>query len=249
MLVKDKIAIVTGAARGMGKGIAEVLSENGAKVILCDINYEGVLKAAEEINKKTFNITRAIKFDVRRKEDIVGLINLVLKEFRKIDILVNNAGVIILQPFDEIDEKSWDETFDVNVKGPFFLIKEVAKIMRNQRAGKIINIASDSGLQAWPNESTYAASKSALIALTRVLALELGPYNINCNAICPGATDTEMLRGFGEEKIKSCVEATCLKKIAKPTDIGNVVLFLASYLSDHITGEHILVTAGEVMSQ
>ncbi len=249
MLLKDKVAIVTGAARGIGKGIAEVISENGAKVILCDIDNEGALKVAEEINKKTSNITRAIKLDLRKIEEIVKVKNLIFDEFGKIDILVNNAGVIILQPFDEVDEKSWDETFNVNVKGPFFLIKEVAKIMQNQNGGKIINIASDSGLHAWPNESTYASSKAALISLNRVLALELGPYNINCNVICPGATNTEMLRDFGEEKIKSCIEATCLKRIARPTDIGNVVLFLASYLSDHITGERILVTAGGVMSQ
>lgn len=249
MLVKDKIAIVTGAARGIGKGIAEVLSRNGATVFLCDINYEGVLHTSKEINEKTGNITRPVRFDVTDMKDINMIVKLVLKEFNRIDILVNNAGIIILQPLEDVDEKSWSKTFNVNTKGPFFLIQAVVKVMKNQKSGKIINIASDSGLHAWPNESTYAGSKAALIAITRILAYELGPYNINCNSICPGATYTEMLRGFGEEKLKECREATCLKRIAEPKDIGNVVLFLASDLSKQITGEHLLVTAGEIMSQ
>jgi len=249
MLLKEKVAIVTGAARGIGRGIAEVLSSQGAKVILCDINEQEAKKSAEEISKKTGMETKAVKFDVTNMDNIRELVNLAVKDYGRIDILVNNAGIIILQSVEEVDEKSWDRTYDVNVKGPFFLSQAVAKVMMKQKSGKIINIASDSGLHAWSNESAYASSKSALISLTRVLAIELGPYDINCNAICPGATDTTMLRGFGEEKIKECVEATCLKRIATPVDIGNVVLFLASYLSDHITGEHIVVTAGEVMSQ
>lgn len=248
MLLK-KIAIVTGSARGMGKGIAEVLSRNRANVILCDINEDEVKKSADEISKKTNMVTRAFRFDVTNMNDIKKLTGFAIKEFGRVDILVNNAGVIILQSVEEVDEKSWEKTYAVNVKGPFFLSQAVARVMMKQRSGKIINIASDSGMYAWTNESAYASSKAALISLTRVLALELGSYNINCNAICPGATDTPMLRSFGKEKIKECIEATCLKRIAKPTDIGNVVLFLASHLSDHITGEHIVVTAGEIMSQ
>jgi NAD(P)-dependent dehydrogenase (short-subunit alcohol dehydrogenase family) len=249
MLIKEKIAIVTGAARGIGRGIAEVLSSEGAKVILCDINEQEAKKSAEEIRNKTGIETKAVKFDVINMHDIRKLVNLTVNDYGRIDILVNNAGIIILQSVEEVDEKSWDKIYDVNVKGPFFLSQAVAKVMMKQKSGKIINIASDSGLHAWSNESAYASSKAALISLTRVLALELGPHNINCNAVCPGATDTPMLRGFGEEKIKKCIEDTCLKRIATPVDIGNVVLFLASYLSDHITGEHIVVTAGEVMSQ
>lgn len=248
MLLK-KIAIVTGSARGIGKGIAEVLSRNRANVILCDINEDEVKKSADEISKETNMVTRAFRFDVTNMNDIKKLTGFAIKEFGRVDILVNNAGVIIPQSVEEVDEKSWGKTYAVNVKGPFFLSQAVARVMIKQRSGKIINIASDSGMYAWPNESAYASSKAALISLTRVLALELGPYNINCNAVCPGATDTPMLRSFGKEKIEECIKATCLKRIAKPTDIGNVVLFLASHLSDHITGEHIVVTAGEIMSQ
>lgn len=249
MLVDGKVAIVTGAARGIGKGIAEVLALNGSEVILCDINEEELSLTVNEINKKTRTKLKGMKLDVSKIKYMPEFVDSVVKEFGRIDILVNNAGIIIPQPVLEVDEKTWDRTYEINIKGPFFLSQAVARIMIKQKSGKIINIASDSGLHAWPNESTYASSKAALISLTRVLALELGPYNINCNAICPGATDTPMLRGFGEEKIKECIEATCLKRIAKPTDLGNVVLFLSSYLSDHITGEHLVVTAGEVMSQ
>lgn len=249
MLLENKIAVVTGSARGIGKGIAEVLSRNGASVVFCDIDEDEVKKSADEINRRTGIATKAFGFDITHMSDIRKLVDFVIKEFGRIDILVNNAGVIILQSFDEVDEKSWDKTYAVNVKGPFFLSQAVANIMMKQRKGKIINISSDSAMQAWPNETSYSSSKAALLALTRVLALELGPYNINCNAICPGATDTPMLRGFGKERIEECIEATCLKRIAKPKDIGNVALFLASHLSDHITGEHLVVSAGEVMSQ
>jgi len=248
MLLANKIAIVTGAASGIGYGIADLFAQEGAKVALCDINSNGVTKAAEEISKKNKSETIPITIDITCKREVDEAVKRVINCFGRIDILVNAAGIVRLGPALELSEEDWDSVFDVNVKGALFFCQAVGKGMSEQKSGKIVNITSDSGKRPFPNEVAYCSSKSALIGLTRVFALELGPYNINSNAIAPGATDTPLLRSLymkSEEDRRAYANATALKRIAQPRDIANVALFLASSLSDHVTGEIIMATAGD----
>ncbi len=253
MLLKGKVAVVVGAAQGIGEATSEIFSREGALVMMCDINYKKLLNKTNRITKKTGNICAAYKVDITREEQVIKTVGQIIQKYKRIDILVNSAGIIgNFTPVTEIDEEEWDKVFAVNVKGSLFFIKAVGKVMMKNKNGKIVNIASDAGKEAEFQEAIYCSSKSALIGLTRVAALELGPYNINCNAICPGAVDTDMLRNnylTSPEKEKEFIEATALKRIARPIDIANVVLFLSSHLSSHITGEIILATGGSLMGE
>ena len=252
-LLKNKVAIVTGSAQGIGEATSEVLSREGALVMMCDINSRKLIDTVRNISQKTGNICNAHKVDVTNEAQVIKTVQEIVRKYKKVDILVNCAGIAAkLTPVTKINEEDWDRVFAVNVKGPLFFIKAVGKIMMRNKEGKIINLSSDAGKRAEFQEAIYCSSKSALIGLTRVVALELGPYNINCNAICPGAVDTPMLRKnylTNPDKEKEFAESTALKRIAKPIDIANVILFLSSYLSDHITGEIILVTGGGLMGE
>lgn len=252
MLLKDKVAIVTGAAQGIGKAIARIYSEHGAAVVLCDLQEEKVKNAAEEIQKITGNKTVSMVVDVTNKAQIEECVSKVMDMFGRIDILVNNAGILKHALILDMAEKDWDRIFEVNVKGTFLFTQVVGRIMSKQGRGKIINMSSCSGKKPTMEEGAYCASKSAIIGLTRVTALELGIYGINCNAICPGATDTEMVRSTfltSPEIEKEWIDKTALKRLGKPEDMAKVALFLASELSDHITGEALIVSAGEIMGQ
>jgi NAD(P)-dependent dehydrogenase (short-subunit alcohol dehydrogenase family) len=252
MLLKDKIAIITGAAQGIGKAIARTFSENGATVVLCDMMEDKLKNTAEEIQKATGFPTMAIKVDVTRKEDIQAAVKKVLEACGRIDVLVNNAGILKHALILDMEEKDWDKVFEVNVKGTFLFTQAVGRVMKEQKKGKIVNISSCSGKKPTMEEGAYCASKSAIIGLTRVTALELGMYGINCNAVCPGATDTEMVRTTfitSPEVEREWIDKTALKRLGQPEDQARVALFLASELSDHMTGEALIVSAGELMGQ
>ena len=252
MLLKDKVAIVTGAASGIGKGIAELFSEEGAKVAICDVNEAGAKTAASEISQKTGGLILSVAVDITRKSKVEEAVAKIVDEFGTVDIVVNAAGIVRLAHAVDISEKDWDETFAVNVKGALFFCQAAGKVMMKQKSGKMVNIASDSGKRPFLDEVAYCSSKSAMIGMTRVFALELGPYNINSNAIAPGATDTPLLRKFymkTEEDRQIYIAATALKRIASPRDIAKVALFLASTLSDHVTGEIILTSAGDAFGE
>jgi NAD(P)-dependent dehydrogenase (short-subunit alcohol dehydrogenase family) len=252
MLLKDKIALVTGAAQGLGEGIADLFSREGATVALCDVKSKEGEKAAADISSKTGRRTRFYHMDVSRREEIAAVVRAVDADFGRIDVLVNCAGVCKPTPLLDMTEAIWDAHHDVNVRGPFFLCQEVCQIMMKKGGCKIVNIASDSGVAAFPDETAYASSKAALIALTRAIARDMGAHGIYCNAVCPGATMTPMLKESfltGPEKEKEFASATALNRIARPEYIARVVHFLSCYLSDHVTGEHILATAGGVMGQ
>ena len=252
MLLKDKIAIVTGAAQGIGNAIARMYSEYGAIVFLADIQEDKVKAAAEAIGKDTCLPTHAIILDVTKKADVDACVKKAFDMYGRIDILVNNAGILKHVLLLEMSEKDWDKVFEVNVKGTFLMTQAVGKIMKEQKSGKIINISSCSGKKPTWEEAAYCSTKSAIIGLTRVTALELGIYGVNCNAICPGATDTEMIRSTfltSPEIEQEWIGKTALKKLGKPEDQAKAAVFLASGLSDHITGEALIVSAGEIMTQ
>lgn len=252
MLLQNKVAIVTGAAQGIGAAIARIYAEQGATVVLCDLLADKVNGVAADIARDTGNQTLALAINVAKKEEIEAAVKKVAQMYGRIDILVNNAGILKHALLVDMAENDWDRIFEINVKGTFLFTQAAAKIMIGQCSGKIINLSSCSGKKPTREEGAYCASKSAVIGLTRVTALELGEYGINCNAICPGATDTEMVRNTfitSPEIEREWIDKTALKRLGKPEDMAKVALFLASELSDHITGESLIVSAGEMMSQ
>jgi NAD(P)-dependent dehydrogenase (short-subunit alcohol dehydrogenase family) len=225
-------------------------------VVLTDIQEQKVAEAATEIHQKTGGPTKSCRLDVTDGNAIRAVVAALEAEFGRIDILVNNAGIQEWVPFLETSEELWDRHQAVNVKGTFLLSQAVARIMVRQGGGKIINIASDSGVAPTPEGgAAYCTSKSAIIGLTRMIAKELGRHRVFCNAICPGTINTPMTERFLKSNWQrgKCLddlgETAALRRVGEPEDIGRAALFLACHLSDFITGEHLLVTGGDIMSQ
>jgi len=243
--IVGKIAIVTGAARGIGREIALVFAHFGAHLILVDVLEKELMKTTKEVDrigKKNLSIAA----DLSRIKEIKRLIRDVLNEFSRIDILVNNAGVIDNNPATEVTEEQWDKTLNVNLKGLFFLSQAVGKHMIKQGGGKIINIASQAGVIALHNHAAYSASKAGIISITRTLALEWGKFNINVNAIAP----TVILTPLGRKAwADPQARAEMLKKIplgrfGEPSEVASIALFLASEASNLITGSTIMADGG-----
>ena len=251
-LLEGKAAIVTGAAQGIGYAIALELARHGADVILSDIDGETAEAAANSVAEHTGVLAVGAPADVTLKADAERTVALAVERLGRLDILVNNAGVHRSHPLLDYPESDWDLVMGVNAKGTFLFSQAAARVMVQQKSGRIINVASASAKKPDMDACAYNASKSAIVGLTRCLALELGPHGITANAICPGATDTPMLREF-DRKVPGLIdmlkERTPLGHIAAPRDQANAVVFLASDLASHITGESILVAGGELMSQ
>ena len=246
MRLEGQVAIVTGAGQGIGRAIALTLAKEGAAVVVNDINLDSAKKVADEI-KSLGSQALPIKADVSKADEVNKLVNETLDNCKKIDILVNNAGWSNLIPAIELTETQWDTIVDINLKGQFLCSQAVAKQMFKQKRGKIVNIAALSGRVAMPGLVAYGASKAGVLQLTRVLAIEWAEYNINVNAVSPGITLTALVEDAFKEKpdiLKSYLERIPLKRAAKPEDIANAVLFLASSDADDITGQEITVDGG-----
>ena len=251
-LLAGKKALVTGAAQGIGKGVALIYAQNGADVLLCDINEEKTIAVAKEIAEQTGVHCLGMKMDITKKESVDAAIGRAVEVFGRLDILCNSAGVLFHAKMVDMAEAQWDRIFEVNMKGAFLVTQAAAKIMMAQEEGKIVHVSSCSGKKPTPEEAGYCSTKSALNGFVKVCALELGEYGINVNAICPGATDTEMVRSTfitSPEIEREWIEKTALKRLGTVEDQAKAVLFLSSTLSDHITGEAIVVSAGEMMTQ
>jgi 3-oxoacyl-[acyl-carrier protein] reductase len=244
MKLKGKVALITGAGRGIGKAIALEFAKEGSNVI---INYNKSKNEAEEVKneiEKLGSKAIAIKADVSKKDDVEKMVETILKEFKRIDILVNNAGIISVAPFQKLDEEEWDKIMDTNLKGVFLCSKAVSEAMIKQRSGKIINISSIYGsIFGGQYVAHYCASKAGTANLTKSLAQALAP-NIQVNSISPGNIDTEMTRRAGDDFIKGVIEKTPLKRLGKPEEIAKTAVFLASSDSDFITGQNIIVDGG-----
>jgi len=249
----QKVAIVTGAARGIGKAIAKRLMMEGIAVVMVDISEEvfEAFKEMQETNKQ-FN-GFALQADVSKKSDVEKMVKVLIEKLKKIDILVNNAGVLIEKLVIDLKEEDWDVLMNVNAKGVFLCCQAVARHMIKRKNGKIVNISSQLGKAGATYSAAYAASKAAVIRFTQVLALELAPYNINVNAVCPGATDTEMIRksalslGISPEAYKQqLILDIPFRRMATPRDIANTVNFLVSGDSDYMTAQAINITGGRV---
>jgi 3-oxoacyl-[acyl-carrier protein] reductase len=254
MLLQHQTAIVTGAARGIGKGIALVLAREGADVVVADIHAEQAVQAAEEIRKLGLSAI-ATPVDITQRDQVDRLVQSTVSQFGKVDILVNSAGVVSNAPILELGEEEWDQTIAINLKGVFLCSKRTAQAMVAQRSGRIINIASLSGKVGAPGQAAYCASKHGVIGLTLVLAIDLAPYGITVNAICPGMNETEMMqaviaqraasRGQTVDQVRQGILAkTPLGRFGRPEDVAQVVLFFASPASAYVTGQAIDVDGG-----
>jgi NAD(P)-dependent dehydrogenase (short-subunit alcohol dehydrogenase family) len=246
--LSGKVAIVTGAAAGIGKGIARVLAQRGAGIVVADIDERKARDTAGEIEKLDVPV-HAIEVDVRNASVVEQMVSRVREMLGRIDVLVNNAGISGFSPFWELSEEEWDRVFDVNTKGTFLCTKYVAPVMIQQKSGKIVNIASISGMVTkFVNQSHYCASKAAVISFTKSAALELAPFHINVNAVSPGVTVTEQTRELLEdEKGKlEILHRIPLGRLGKPGGIGEIVAFLASARSDFMTGSVVVADGGMI---
>ncbi len=245
MKLKNKVAVVTGSRRGIGKAIALELSKEGAKVVVSDIDLKECQSVCDEI-KKIGSDAIPIKCDVSVKREVDAMVKESLQKFQRIDILVNNAGVLLMKPFVQMTEKDWNFVLDNNLKSVFLCTNAVAKQMVKQKSGKIISIASAAGEIGSINCSAYCASKAGIINLTRELALELSPHNIKVNAIAPGIIATKMTEDLLKNKKtrKFFLKNTPLDRFGQPEEIAKAVIFLASSDSDFITGHTLVVDGG-----
>ena len=246
-MLENKVAIVTGAAQGIGKAIAELFSEMGASVALCDKNLEGIKKVLEILNQKS-GPHSVYQVDVTNVDQIEKAVGEIYAFYNHIDILVNNAGIFFRKDIYHLSFEDWELMMDVNVKSLFFFSQVVAKYYIKQKIkGKIINIASISGEIVQAEKSHYAASKAAAIRLTKCTALELARYGINVNAISPGPTITPQIAPVDPDDYLGR-HYIPLGKMALPIDQAKGALFLASNLSDHITGQVVNIDGGEAMT-
>lgn len=243
--LEGEIAIVTGAARGIGREIALVFAHSGAHLILVDLLEKELMKTAKEIDKMGKK-NLSIAADISNTKEIKRLIRDVLSEFDRIDILVNNAGVVDNNPATKVTEEQWDKTLNVNLRGLFFLSQAVGRHMIKERRGKIINIASQAGVIALPNHAAYSASKAGIISITKSLALEWGEFNINVNAIAPTVILTPLGRkAWADPQARSeMLKKIPLGRFGEPWEVASIALFLASEASNLITGSTIMADGG-----
>ncbi|MCM8796186.1 MAG: 3-oxoacyl-[acyl-carrier-protein] reductase [Candidatus Omnitrophica bacterium] len=246
MRLKDKVAIVTGGGRGIGRAIALMFAREGADIAIWDVNLEDAKETAIQIEVLGRNAL-ALCVDVTNFENIQEGLNKVLDKFKKVDILVNNAGITRDNLLLRMSEEEWDAVLNVNLKGAFNCIKAVSRQMIKQRQGKIINIASIIGLIGNPGQANYAASKAGIIALTKTVAKELASRNIYVNAVAPGFIQTEMTARLPEQLKEKMRQTISLNKFGSPEDVAGVCLFLAGEESNYITGQTIVVDGGMLM--
>lgn len=240
--LQDKVAIVTGGAQGLGSSISNALADEGVKVVIADLDFNGAKRAAGGLN------AFPIKADVSKSRDLSRLVGKTISRFGRIDILVNNAGICPRTKFNAISEKEWDKVLAVNLRSAFLLSQKVFPYMKRNKFGRIINIASAAGkvggLQVGAH---YAASKAALICLTKTIALHGAKYGITANAVCPGVIGTQMTLNISRKKLDCYKNKIPLGRIGAAEDVANAVLFLASDQAGYITGETTDVNGGLVM--
>jgi NAD(P)-dependent dehydrogenase (short-subunit alcohol dehydrogenase family) len=246
--LSGKVAIVTGASRGLGKAIALSLAQAGACVVGCARNTTLLNDLVEEIGRKGGKAI-GLRVDLKNYDNVKSMADDVVKKFGKVDILVNNAGVVLLKPLVDSNEDEWRNVIDTNLVGCFYCCKAIGKHMIERKSGKVINMSSMRGFVGGANETSYCASKGAIIQLTKALALEWAKYNINVNAIAPGYIYTEMAAQVfdkSEELRQKILKVIPLGRIGQPEDIGALVVYLSSKASGFITGETIVIDGGQI---
>ncbi|MGQ9674121.1 MAG: 3-oxoacyl-ACP reductase FabG [Chloroflexota bacterium] len=241
MRILDKVAIVTGSARGIGAAISLRLAEEGANVAVCDVS-DDVDAVAEKISA-TGRKALAMRTDVSDRGQVQSMVDEVVKQWGQIDILVNNAGINRDASIKNMTEAQWDAVIAVNLKGAFNCIQAVLPYMSQRKYGKIISLSSRAAMGNF-GQANYSASKAGIMGLTRTAALELARFNVNVNAIAPGYIDTEMTRGVPDDVRERVIKAIPLQRVGDPRDVANLVLFLASDEASYITGQTIYICGG-----
>lgn len=243
---EDKIVLVTGAARGIGRVVAERFAAAGANLALCDLNIEWLADTEKAVRAKGRKAS-CFAADVSKSTAVHEAVGGVIKAYGRIDILVNNAGITRDAFLVRMTEEDWDAVLAVNLKGAFLFTKMVSKGMMKQRSGAIVNVASIIGMIGNAGQCNYAASKAGVIALTKSAAKELASRNIRVNAVAPGFIETKMTEIVPEEVRKKMLDAIPMARFGLPDDVANVVLFLAGDVSAYITGQVLTVSGGMVM--
>ncbi|HEY8390712.1 MAG TPA: SDR family oxidoreductase [Clostridia bacterium] len=242
-----KTVLITGASRGIGRATAILFAQKGYNV---SINYNNSHQEAQELMKymikNGFNAV-AFKADVSKKEQAKDLVSQTIEHFKSLDVIVNNAGIAQSKLFTDITEQDWDNMFDVNAKGIYFILHSALPYLISQKSGKIINVSSIWGISGASCETHYSASKAAVIGLTKALAKELAPSNITVNCVCPGVIKTDMLNEYTDEDLKALSDRTPLNRLGTPEDIAKSIYFLASDDSDYITGQVLTVDGGFIL--
>ena len=245
--LKDRIAIVTGAARGIGFVSAEKLAENGAAVVLADINETLVKEAAEKLKAKGYKAL-AVKMDVGRNDSIREAVEAAVKAFGGIDIVVNNAGILSALSIEDMTREEWDKVLNVNLSGTFFVIQAALPYIKKSKNPRIINISSLTGRNGgFEGSMCYAASKGGVIAITRGMARRLAAFNITVNAVCPGPTETDILKGYTPEAQERQRNVSLLRRLGQPEEIAAAVCYLASTEAAFMTGAMLDVNGGAFM--
>ena len=244
---EGKIALVTGAAKGMGKKTAEDMMAEGASVVICDVDEQALAQTVSEFGA-TGGKARGYFCDVSRREEVDKLIGDTVREFGRLDILINNAGILIPGTIEETSDEIIRNTLDINVKGVLYAIRAVTPVMKSQGYGRIVNVSSITGKNG-DNSScfAYGASKGALISLTRSVARQLGPFGITCNAIAPHAVMTALMSYWSEEKKREIAEKIPVRRMGTVEDMSNLMRFLASDEASFINGETVNINGGYYM--
>ncbi len=246
MKLAGKVALVTGAAQGIGKAVALLLARNGADIVVSDINLE----KAEETAKEVQTLGRkalAIKVDVAKSDDVDKMVGTILAQFGQVDILVNNAGIARDKLILRMTEEDWDAVLNINLKGTFNCTKAVVRHMSKQRSGKIVNIASVVGEMGNAGQGNYAASKAGVIGFTKTIAREFAQRGINVNTIAPGYIETPMTDALPDKAKEELKRLIPMDRLGKPEDVAEAVLFLVSEASSYITGQVLNVNGGIYM--
>lgn len=246
MEFKDKVVVVTGSSRGIGKEIALAYARAGASVVISGRNPESLTAVTEEI-KNTGAPVLAVAADVAKMDDAKNLIEKTIESFGRVDILVNNAGITRDNLLLRISEEDWDSVIDTNLKGAFNCIKSVTKQMMKQRSGSIINISSVVGLMGNPGQVNYSASKAGMIGMSKSVAKELASRGIRVNAVAPGFIETDMTENLAEKAREDLIKAIPLGQLGKVADVADLVLFLTSEKAKYITGQVVNVDGGMVI--
>lgn len=248
--LEDKVCVVTGGASGIGLAAATLLAEVGAKVIMVDINQENGQKAVAELQRKDYR-AEFLQCDVSNGNDCIAVRNHIEKKYGAIDVLFNNAGVIRRKTVVDLEESDWDLVIDVSLKGIYLLSKYLIPLMASGGGGSIINTGSGWGIKGGDQAAAYCAAKAGVVNLTKAMAIDHGPQNIRVNCICPGDTDTPLLRDEAkqlqlkeEDFLVSSAKGRPLERLGTPRDIAKGVLFLASDLSEWVTGTDLIVDGG-----
>lgn len=245
-MLKDQVAIITGGARGIGRSIADKFADNGATLVIVDVNEEFAREAAAAYSARGLK-AMALKVDVSSQEEVDGMIKTVVDAYGKIDILVNNAGITRDNLMLRMNESDWDLVININLKGVFLCSKAVLRPMSKSKGGKIINIASVVGQMGNPGQANYSASKGGVIALTKTTAKEYAKKGIRCNAVAPGYINTEMTKVLPDAAKEAMLSTVPMQSMGEPEDVANAALFLASEMSAYVTGQVLAVNGGMYM--